>query len=83
VLSARGRPDEAIALARESAQILADAQNPSLQGDVCMELAEILAAAGRPAEAVDAASQALAFYERKGIEPASASTRAFLEALTR
>jgi tetratricopeptide (TPR) repeat protein len=46
VLSAPGRHDEAIALAREAEQMFADAQNPSWQGDLCMELAEVLRAAG-------------------------------------
>jgi tetratricopeptide (TPR) repeat protein len=40
VLLAPGRHDEAIALAREAEQMFADAQNPSWQGDLCMELAE-------------------------------------------
>ena len=81
VVSARGRHDEAIALAREAVEMLADAQYPSSQGDVCMELAEVLRAAGRPAEAAEAARSGLGHYERKESVPATKAARAFLASL--
>jgi tetratricopeptide (TPR) repeat protein len=81
VLSARGRHDQAIALAREAEQMFADAQNPSWQGDLCMELAEVLRAAGRLDEAADAARSGLGNYERKESVPATKAARAFLASL--
>jgi class 3 adenylate cyclase/tetratricopeptide (TPR) repeat protein len=81
VRSARGQHDEAIALARESVQMFADAQDPRGQGDVCMELAEVLRAAGRPAEAAEAARSGLGHYERKESVPATKAARAFLASL--
>jgi class 3 adenylate cyclase/tetratricopeptide (TPR) repeat protein len=81
VRSARGRHDEAIALARESVEMFADAQDPRGQGDVCMELAEVLRAAGRPDEAAEAARRGLGYYERKESVPATKAARAFLASL--
>ncbi len=46
-----------------------------------MDLAKVLRTAGKAAEAAAAAGEALAMYERKGNVPASASTRAFIDAL--
>jgi tetratricopeptide (TPR) repeat protein len=81
VRSARGWHDEAIALARESVEMFADAQDPREQGDVYMELAEVLRAAGRPDEAAEAARRGLGYYERKESVPATKAARAFLASL--
>jgi tetratricopeptide (TPR) repeat protein len=81
VLSAQGRHDEAISLAREAMEMFADAQMSSSQGDVCMELAEVLRAAGRPAEAAEAARSGLGHYERKRSVPSTKAARAFLASL--
>lgn len=81
VLSARGWHDEAIALAREAVQMFADAQSPRSQGDLCLELAEVLRAAGRLAEAAEAARIGLGHYEHKEIVPATKAARAFLASL--
>jgi hypothetical protein len=59
----------------------ADAQDPRGQGDVCMELAEVLRAAGRPDEAAEAARRGLGYYERKESVPATKAARAFLASL--
>jgi hypothetical protein len=80
-LAARDQHDEAIALARETVQMLADAQDPSWQGDLFMELAEVLRAAGRPDEAAEAARSGLGHYERKEIVPSTNAARAFLASL--
>ena len=45
-----------------------------------MTLAQILLLADRTAESQQAAHQALALYEGKGNVPATATTRAFIEA---
>jgi tetratricopeptide (TPR) repeat protein len=81
VRSARGLHDEAIRLAREAVDLLAEAQAPNQHGDAWMALAGSLRSAGRPADEAEAAARtALDFYERKGNQPAIASTRAFLAA---
>jgi class 3 adenylate cyclase/tetratricopeptide (TPR) repeat protein len=81
VHSARGEHDEAIRLAREAVEMMADAQMPNFQGSAWIELAEVLHAAGRTGEASDAARTALACFERKGNELAIASTQVFLGSL--
>jgi class 3 adenylate cyclase/tetratricopeptide (TPR) repeat protein len=81
VRSARSEHDEAIRLAREAVEMIADAEMPNFQGIAWMQLAEVLRAAGQPEEAADAGRTGLDLFERKGYEPAAASTRAFLAAL--
>jgi class 3 adenylate cyclase/tetratricopeptide (TPR) repeat protein len=80
VRSSRGLHDEAIRLAREAVGLFAGAEAPNQSGEGWMTLAESLRAAGQIAEAAEAARTALMFYERKGNQPAIASTRAFLDA---
>jgi class 3 adenylate cyclase/tetratricopeptide (TPR) repeat protein len=82
VRAARGDFGEAERLGREAVQIFADAEAPNSQGDVWMDLAKVLRMAGKRTEAEQAAREALAFYERKGNQPSSASTRAFIGELT-
>jgi hypothetical protein len=47
-----------------------------------MVLSEVSHAAGVPKEAVEAASAALAAYERKGHEPGAASARALIDEIS-
>jgi hypothetical protein len=49
--------------------------------DALTDLTEVLRMGGRPAEAAQAAGEALALYERKGIVPSAARTRAPLHEL--
>jgi tetratricopeptide (TPR) repeat protein len=81
VLASRGAYEEAERLAREAVELYANAESPNFQADVWMDLARVLLTAGKPTEAKEAARRALELYERKGNQPASASTRAFIEAL--
>ena len=60
----------------------AGAQSPWFFGDQVMVLAEVSRAAGLLDEAADAARTALIAYERKGIIPAAASARAFLDEIS-
>jgi tetratricopeptide (TPR) repeat protein len=80
VLASRNELADAERLVRQALEMFADAEAPLNQGDVWMTLAQILLLADRTAEAEQAARQALALYERKGNVPATASTRAFIEA---
>ncbi|HYY07971.1 MAG TPA: hypothetical protein VFA25_05140, partial [Actinomycetota bacterium] len=79
VLSARGEHDEALDLARAAVEMYARGQSPWFHGNALMALAAVCREAGSAGEAADAAAGALAAYERKGIEPAAASARAFLD----
>jgi class 3 adenylate cyclase/tetratricopeptide (TPR) repeat protein len=78
VRSARGRHDDAVELAREALEMLADAETPIMSGDAWITLARALRAVGRGPEAIEAAETALTLYERKGNRPAADSVRAFL-----
>jgi hypothetical protein len=78
MLSARGRHDRAIELAREAVALISDAESPTLRADVLMALAKVLRAADEPAHALTAAAEAVELFERKGSEPGAAHARAFV-----
>jgi tetratricopeptide (TPR) repeat protein len=78
VRSARGRHEEAVRLAREAVEMLAEAEAPRLSGDAWITLARSLRATGREPEARQAAETALTFFDRKGVRPAADRVRAFL-----
>ncbi len=65
VLAHRGEHEEAVALAREAIGVLERTDGPTWQGDGYLDLADVLAAAGRTDEAVEAYEHALERYERK------------------
>jgi class 3 adenylate cyclase len=65
VLARRSEHDEAERLAREAVAVGEDTDWLDGQGDAHADLAEVLALADRPQEAVGALEQALARYERK------------------
>ena len=65
----RGDHVEAERLAREALAHTQRTDSPKFQGDALSDLAEVLAAAGRHAEAATALQQALDLYERKQAIP--------------
>jgi len=65
VLARRGEHAEAERLAREAVAIGEGTDLLNAQAEACADLAEVLAAGGRPEGAVEALEQALARYERK------------------
>jgi class 3 adenylate cyclase/tetratricopeptide (TPR) repeat protein len=65
VLARRGEHEEAERLAREAVAVGEDTDWLDGQGDAHADLAEVLALADRPQEAVGALEEALARYERK------------------
>jgi class 3 adenylate cyclase/tetratricopeptide (TPR) repeat protein len=81
VHSARGEHAEAMQLAREAAEWWARTDSLLRQGEARCDLAEVLEAAGRPDEAIEAWRDALDCYERKGIVPLVARVRERLAAL--
>ncbi|HEU4354778.1 MAG TPA: BTAD domain-containing putative transcriptional regulator, partial [Actinomycetota bacterium] len=66
VASAAGDVEVAERLAREAVAISDGTQAPVLRGDARVDLAEVLAAAGRTTDAVDAVREAIAIHEQRG-----------------
>jgi tetratricopeptide (TPR) repeat protein len=83
ILAGRGQLGEAEALARSAVALAARTDFLNQHGDALLELAGVLAAAGRAAEARSAVTDALELYERKGNLVAAAGARRRLERLTR
>jgi class 3 adenylate cyclase/tetratricopeptide (TPR) repeat protein len=81
VLSARARHAEAERLAREAVEVADRADDLSLQGNACWDLAQVLEAAGHRDEAVTALADALDRYTRKEIIPLARRVRERLSAL--
>jgi class 3 adenylate cyclase/tetratricopeptide (TPR) repeat protein len=81
VISARGEHAPAEALAGEAVRMFAGAECPNMQGDLWMDLAAVLRAAGKPEDAARAAREALIRYERKGNLVSSRQVRTFLTQL--
>jgi hypothetical protein len=66
VLARRGRQAEAEKLIRDAVAIAETTDLLDQQGDVYLDLAEVMVWGGRPVEAASAFRQALERYERKG-----------------
>ena len=81
VCSARGQHAEAERLAREALALAESTDELESQAELLADLAEMLEAAGRRAEAVAAWRDALARYEQKQIIPLARRVRERLEAL--
>ena len=77
----RGEHTGAERLAREALAWFQKADSPRSQGDALSDLAEVLAAAGRHAEAAATLEQALELYQRKQIVPLARRVRDRLAAL--
>jgi tetratricopeptide (TPR) repeat protein len=81
VLSARGDLDGALVAARRSISAGADSDMYWGLGELHLNLSRILAKAGQSGEAVEAAREALSFFDRKEVVPAVARAEAFLAEL--
>jgi class 3 adenylate cyclase/tetratricopeptide (TPR) repeat protein len=77
----RGDHAEGERLARHAVELLADSDFYGIGGATRLWLARTLALVGKPAEARDAASAALAIYEAKGDLPAAGWARELLDLL--
>jgi predicted ATPase/class 3 adenylate cyclase/DNA-binding SARP family transcriptional activator len=69
------------AMLREALRLVDDTDMLWLQGTARMDLAEFQRLAGRPAEAIQAACEALALFEQKRADALSGRARAFLSEL--
>jgi predicted ATPase/class 3 adenylate cyclase len=78
VLSRRGVTSEAERLGRDAVEIGRTADNIDWQGDVLMDLSEVLRLAGRRHGAREAAEEALNLYKRKGNIVSASRARAVL-----
>jgi class 3 adenylate cyclase/tetratricopeptide (TPR) repeat protein len=81
ILLHQGRLEEAEALVRESVAIAEPTDHWNERGDTYWALARVMQAAGRGDEALAAAREALASYERKGNVVSAGRARAFMEEL--
>jgi tetratricopeptide (TPR) repeat protein len=77
----KGLFDDAERLAREAVALGRETDALTVHGDACIDLAEVLEAAGRIPEAVIEVETALALYEQKGDVPMADQARARLERL--
>ncbi len=75
----RGDQREAERLAREAVAFARETDSPRVQGDALFDLAEVLAAADRDAEATTALEEALELYERKQVVPLARRARERLD----
>jgi ATP/maltotriose-dependent transcriptional regulator MalT len=78
VLATRGATSEAERLARDAVELGRKADCIDMQGDVLMDLSEVLRLAGRPHAARGAAEEALSRYRRKGNVVSAGRARAVL-----
>jgi class 3 adenylate cyclase/tetratricopeptide (TPR) repeat protein len=81
VLSARGRPDEARALAETAVRLAEQTDDLNMRGDTLIALGEVHGTANESEDAASAFAKALERYEAKGNEVAADSTRRRLAAL--
>ena len=81
LLARAGRFDEAEARARRGVATAAQTDQLWFHADALMDLVEVLRLEGRSHEAAQAAGEALALYDRKGIVPYVERTRGLLEGL--
>ena len=77
--AARGDVATAEALAREGLELVEGTDALDLHGLALLDLAELLALAGRSDTAAEAAEEALALFERKGNEVSAERARAVIE----
>jgi tetratricopeptide (TPR) repeat protein len=81
LLARRGERDSALQLVREALGWAESTESLEDIGDVYRDLAEVMRLAGHVDEAGEALERALGAYERKGLVPMAARTRAELETL--
>ncbi|HEY7660141.1 MAG TPA: adenylate/guanylate cyclase domain-containing protein [Actinomycetota bacterium] len=83
VLARRGELDEATALATEAVRLIDETDDPDSQGNARMDLAEVVALAGRAEEAQEVVRRAASSFEAKGNVVSAERARERLAALTR
>jgi class 3 adenylate cyclase/tetratricopeptide (TPR) repeat protein len=82
ILATRGDVAEAEKLAREAVEVIRPSDDPNSKGDALIDLSEVLRLASRPADAAEAARDALALFEAKGNTVSAAIARATVRELS-
>jgi DNA-binding SARP family transcriptional activator len=82
ILAADGRLDEAEGLARDAVELAAQTDLLNFRADALVDLAAVLDAAGRAADAATVVEEAIRLYEQKGNAVAAESAKAKLDALS-
>jgi predicted ATPase/DNA-binding SARP family transcriptional activator len=80
ICARRGAKGEATALGEDAVRLAEPTDLLVIHADALLDLADVLAIAGRPADAEDAARRGLELYERKGNLVSAARARAWLNA---
>jgi class 3 adenylate cyclase/tetratricopeptide (TPR) repeat protein len=83
ILARAGDLAQAEALARTAVELASRTEGPILQADACQALSQVLALAGRRAEALAEAAQARTLYLNKGDVVSAERTDAWSRSLTR
>ncbi|HZD79114.1 MAG TPA: tetratricopeptide repeat protein [Actinomycetota bacterium] len=82
ILAARGDLESAVRTGREAVELTHGIQDTDLQAGVWMDLGPIFNEAGRQAEAIDLATQAVEMWERKGNLVRAARAREVLRSMS-
>ena len=81
ILASRGRFEEGETLVRKAVELIGGSDDINSQGEALMDLVDVLRLAGRPAEAAEAAREALSLFEAKGNIVSAAVARATVQEL--
>jgi class 3 adenylate cyclase/tetratricopeptide (TPR) repeat protein len=81
LLARAGDPERAEPLSREAIAIIGEAQDPDSLGYAYLDLGEVLRAADRQGEAIEAAERATALFDTKANAASAARARAFAAAV--
>lgn len=80
-LALLGRIDEADVLARHALRLAEQTDSAELRAEALLDLAQVLAAAGRPNEAAPFVKRSIRLFDRKGSAVGAGKARAVLETL--
>jgi class 3 adenylate cyclase/tetratricopeptide (TPR) repeat protein len=81
ILASRGRFEEGETLVREAIELIGGSDDINSRGEALMDLVDVLRLAGRPAEAAEAAREALSLFEAKGNVVSAGVARATVQEL--
>ncbi len=82
ILARQGQLDHAETLARTAVDLTRKTEAPNMQADALLELATVLALAGKHADAKAFSAEALDLYAKKGNVVGARSARDFIERIT-
>ena len=80
ILGRRGAPGAAVQLGEDAVRLADPTDLLDIRADALLDLADVMAIAGRPRDAEAAARRGLELYERKGNLVSAARSRSWLNA---